>query len=304
MFRIISEKFDPSNAPIRPGSGAIVNEAIPFVEIGGPEGFVTSIAPPAPTKAATRPQPPVQAPPVAPIQSEAPKPAPVARPEYLSVQFHSSTVPAAAGSGIAAELVAHHEPNHSISAEYRQVRDEIRHQHRAIGPKVFFFTSARPESGTTTVLLNFAITLAAEPESKVVILDADFDSPTIARKLAAADHHGLTDVLGNSVPLAWAVQPTAIPRLHVVPTGTSELRPAAITDLPRIITQLKQSFDWVLIDAGRWGVMSDRDGVSSSADAVYAVTRSTDLERLEFTGLRSSISHAGGTLRGYITTRT
>ena len=292
MFRIISEKFDSSQGHVRSGSGLTVNEAIPFVEVGGPEGFVTSIAAPKPV---AKPQP---------IANVEAKPSPLTRPEYLSVQFHTSTSQSAISSDIAPELVAYHEPQHEISGEYRTLRDEILQQLNAIGPKVLHFTAARPESGTTTVLLNLAITLASNPEAKVVIIDADFDSPTLAKKLAAGDHHGLTDVLGNSVPLAWAVQPTAIPRLHVVPTGTAELRPAAVTDLPRILAQLKQSFDWVLIDAGRWGVKSDRDSVSANADAVYAVTRSTDLERLEFTGLKNSISHVGGTLRGYITTRT
>ena len=296
MFRIISEKFDASHGHTRSGSGTAVNDVIPFVEVGGPDGFTTSIA---------APKPVVRTQPVALVENKiVPSPNPLARPEYLSVRFHTSTVAPIVGSEIAPELVAYHEPHHEISGEYRTLRDEIRHQLNAIGPKVLLFTAARPESGTTTVLLNFAITLAAEPDAKVVIIDADFDSPTIAKKLVAADHHGLTDVLGNSVPLAWAVQPTTIPRVHVVPTGTAELRPAAITDLPRILAQLKQSFDWVLIDAGRWGVMSDRDGVSANADAVYAVTRSTDLERLEFTGLRNSVTHSGGTLRGYITTRT
>ncbi len=294
MFRVISEKFD--SAYSRSGSHPVVAEVVPFVEVGGPEGIVTSLHAPKPV---VRPQP------VAAVESKIQHSTPASsQPEYLSVQFHTTAQAPATGSDIALELVTHHEPGHAVSGEYRHVRNEIRQQLNSIGPKVLLFTAARPESGTTTVLLNLAITLAAEPDTKVVILDADFDAPTIARKLAAADHHGLSDVLGNSIPLAWSVQPTAIPRLHVVPTGTAELKPSAITDLPRILTQLKQSFDWVLIDGGRWGVKSDRDAVASHCDAVYAVTRSTDLERLEFAGLKNSISHTGGQLRGYITTRT
>ena len=231
MFRVISEKFD-RDRPARTGTGTVSNDAIPFVEVGGPDGFITSIA---------APKPVVRTQPIALVES---KPVPSILPDYLSVQFHTTTPTPVIGSDIAAELVAYHFPDHAISAEYRVLRDEIRQQHHTIGPKVFHFTCARPESGTTTVLLNYAITLALESDqTKVAIVDADFDSPTIAKKLAAADHHGLTEVLGNSVPLAWAVQPTTIPRLHVVPTGASELRPAAITDLPRILTQLKQSFD-------------------------------------------------------------
>jgi Mrp family chromosome partitioning ATPase len=286
MFRVISEKYEHGPSPVRTGPAAIASETIPFVEVGGPDGFITSIAAP---KAAPRPA----------VEAK-----PVEQPGYLSVQFHPGSAARTAGSDVAAELVAHHFPEHTISGEYRTLRDEIRQQLSEIGPKVLLFTAARPQSGTTTVLLNYAITLAAEsPESRVAVIDADFDHPQIAKKLGAADHHGLSDVLGNSVPLAWAVQPSAVSRLQVIPAGTSDMKPAAITDLPRILSQLKQSFDWILIDAGQWGKRPDRDGVSANVDAVYAVTRSTDLERTEFAGLRDRIAHSGGTLRGYITTR-
>lgn len=287
MFRVISEKYEHGASPARTGSAALTSEIIPFVEVGGPDGFITSIAAPKPV-----PRPAVEA-------------KPVEQPSYLSVQFHPGSAARTAGSDVAAELVAHHFPQHEISREYRTLRDEIRQQLNEIGPKVLLFTAARPQSGTTTVLLNYAITLAAESaESRVVVIDADFELPRIAKKLGATDHHGLSDVLGNSVPLAWAVQPTAVNRLQMIPAGTSEMKPAAITDLPRILSQLKQSFQWILIDAGQWGKRPDRDGVSAAVDAVYAVSRSTDLERTEFAGLRDRIAHSGGTLRGYITTRT
>ena len=300
MFRVISEKFEGGSAPTRAVPFSVPADVIPFVEVGGPEGLVTSVTPKAAPKPTLAPAvvPTVVAPTIV-----AKPPAVLA--EYLSVQFHAATHAPSAGSDVAAELVAFHRPDHAVSGEYRLLKDEIRQQLREIGPKVLFFTAARPESGTTTVLLNTAITLAAESEhTNVVIVDADFDSPAAAKRLAAAEHHGLSDVLGNAVPLAWAVQPTTIPRVHVVPTGASELKAAALTDLPRILSQLKQSFDWVLVDAGRWGQRPDRDGAATEADAVYAVTRSTDLERLEFTGLRNRVAHAGGTLRGYVTTRT
>ena len=74
-------------------------------------------------------------------------------------------------------------------------------------------------------------------------------------------------------------------------------------DLPKLVTQLRQWFDWVLVDGGVWGVVPERDGTCPSADAVYLVTREADVGRTEFTGLRGWVKELGGVLRGFVTTK-
>ena len=85
--------------------------------------------------------------------------------------------------------------------------------------------------------------------------------------------------------------------------GLGTLGGAIGHELPKLVSQLRQWFDWVLIDAGVWGVVPDRDATCPAADAVYLVTREADAERPEFTGLRTWVKQLGGPLRGYVTTR-
>jgi hypothetical protein len=132
----------------------------------------------------------------------------------------------------------------------------------------------------------------------------------VAAKLAVRPSPGLAEVLGHHLPLPWALQPTPVPSLQALAAGAGpETANAAATnaalarDLPRLVGQLRQWFDWVLIDAGVWGVSPDRDATCPAADAVYLVTREADAERPEFTGLRAWVKELGGTLRGYVTTR-
>lgn len=300
MFRILSDRHDTPMGGTSNGwlIADVGGSAVPFIEVGGPQGLVTSIAPPA---AGTATAAAVRTVAHDTVAATAKTPAH----DYLSVRFHHPHVEAPVpSSDVAREVVAFHHADHEISLEYRIVRDEIRHQHNEIGAKAITFVATKPHSGTTTVLLNLAATFAAEShEAKVIVVDADFDTPAGAKRLAAGEHHGLTDVLGQSVPLAWAIQPSGVPRVQVLSAGLSELKPAAATDLPRLITQLRQWFDWILIDGGRWGQRSDRDGVVAACDATYLVARADDLERIEFAQLRQGIAHAGGTLRGSITTR-
>ncbi len=310
MFRILTDNgpepsphADPTEQGNPPTMNAYSPDPVPFVEVGGPDGVVSSHQ-----GAGTRGQgpgktwpKPAEAGPRATV-SLAPAPAPLS--PVLSVAFHKMPqvglriVPA----GIAPEVVAYHHPDHPVSAEYRAVREEIRRQFDAPAQRTVLFTSGTPAAGTTTVALNVAVALAQDQAARVLVVDANADRPAVASRMGVADAPGLADVLAQSVPLAWAVQTTAVSGLHVLAGGVPTDRTAGQIphELPRLLAQLRQWFDWVLVDVGVWDQTFGRDATVGAGDAVYLVTRHTDLERMEFHSLRGAV---GPNLRGYITTR-
>jgi Mrp family chromosome partitioning ATPase len=297
----------------------------PFVEIGGPTGPVFSTAPPKPAPEAKvrtetgSPRAVLRLAVPAPIATGTGAPGTGApgtgtvtaeSTAYLSVRFHDAVARAIGrpATGPDPGLVALHFPDHPVSGEYRTLRDEIARQLPDATARALVFTAAVPEAGTTTVILNLGITLALAGQ-RVLVVDGNFTHPGVEAKLALRSAQGLAEVLVGQVPLPWALQPTVVPSLQALAAGavsdppTPETIASAIgRDLPKLIGQLRQWFDWVLIDAGVWGV-PERDATCSAADAVYLVTREADAERPEFTGLRTWVKQLGGALRGYITTR-
>jgi len=316
MFRIITEGQE--SAPAQGDRATALLDApqddVPFVEVGGPTGLITSIPKPL-TMPTSMPMPApvsVPVPPIAVPPKPAAIPAPVAEAplnagRILSVTFHR--LPQAGlrliATGVAADVITYHQPDHPVSAEYRVVRDEIRKQLEEMDNRITLFASASAASGTTTVLVNLATTLSQLPNSRVLLIDAHYDRPGIAARLGLPDSPGLAEVLGQSVPLPWALQPTPVTNLQVLTAGvpTDHTAENLGHELPKLLNQLRNWFDWVLVDAGVWPDFLGSETVASSADAVYLVTRQTDLERPEFTGMRPTIAAAGGHLRGYITTR-
>ncbi|OWK46924.1 tyrosine-protein kinase family protein [Fimbriiglobus ruber] len=311
MFRIITEGGqemlhppEPMNrvsAPVTVPTPA-PEPFVPYVEIGGPEGVVTSV-PKRATPTITRIDPPAPRP--KPKTEPEPIPTPDAR--VLSVAFHRVPKPGLRmiPAGIASEVVAYHRPEHPISGEYRAVRDEIRRQFEDPGARSLLFTAAATDAGTTTVLLNFAVALTQETGNKVLVVDANFVRPSVGRRLGVADAPGLAEVLSQTTPLAWAIQPTAVQSLHVLSAGAPAAYRAGVaaTEFPRLLTQMRQWFDWILVDAGVWSEMAGRDVVSTTTDAVYLVSRQADFERSEFANLRNAVTATSAVLRGYITTR-
>ncbi len=336
MFRIITE--GPAEAPSvgiarrpdtpQPESAAPMPpmspvqsyqpESVPFVEVGGPDGVVSSPrhqprpAPPLPRAAAPQPLSATPAPlgvmlthraPPAPARDESPA---------LSVAFHQLPRPSlrVIPSGVAPEIVAYHFPDHPVSAEYRAVRDEIRRQFDAPSQRTVMLTGGTPSAGTTTVTLNVAVALTQQPftgqPARVLVVDANPHRPAVAARLGVGDAPGLGDVLTQSVPLAWAVQTTPVPGLHVIAGGTpmshlDHADPSLLArELPRLLAQVRQWFDWVLVDTGVWDHTFGRDHAAAPGDAVYLVSRHADLERMEFHTPRGAV---GASLRGYITTR-
>ncbi len=307
MFRIITGGNEPLQAEPRSVESP---DEVPFVEVGGPEGIVSSVA-----------KPTVRLAPPPPILHAEPLPKPTltnldASPQpavlpmesrVLSVTFHRFPKQGmrVMDSGVAPEIVTYHFPDHPVSAEYRMVRDEILKQYDEPGPKVSLFTAASSIAGTTTVLLNFATTLAHDFGHRVLLLDANFHRPGIARRLSAAESPGLAEVLGQTLPLAWALQPTPLLNLHVLASGTptDATESTMLSDFPKLLTQLRQWFDWVVVDGGVWSQFPATDATTASCDGIYLVSRQTELERPDFTALRAEIMSNRGPVRGFIATR-
>ena len=299
MFRVITEAREP--AAVAP-----VADDVPFVEVGGPDGVMTSVMTPRPV-ARLAPQPAAVSDPT-PVPTRLPDPPrpapPPPDPRVLSVSFHHFPVPnlRLLPTGVAPELVTYHFPDHAVSGEYRAVVAEVKRPFADPGPRTLLFTAAVPVAGTSTVLLNVAVALAQEGGPRVLVVDANFVRPGAARRFGATDSPGLAEVLGQTVPLAWAVQPTPLTNLHVLAAGVLTAKPMA-ADLPKLLTQLRQWFDWVLVDCGVWTEFDHHAGTAPAADGVYLVTRQHDLDRPEFGALRGAVAADGGSLRGYVTTR-
>lgn len=293
--------------PAEPDVFVAADEA-PFIEIGGPTGPVLSSTLAAaegkrlsePSRAFPRIVPP---PPASPVVAHEPTAS-----SWLHVEFHDVLPqPPRPSEGLHPELVAYHFPEHPVSGEYRELRDAVRQQLAEATSRVLMFTAATAAAGTTTVVLNLAITLAQEGQ-RVLVVDGNWHAPGVAVKLGIRPAPGLAEVLHGQLPLPWALQPTVVPTLQALAAGlvaeADEIQQGELLhrDFSKLLTQLRQWFDWLLIDAGVWGVNPDRDATCQCADAVYLVTRADQTHRPEFTGLRAWVKQLGGALRGYVTT--
>ena len=82
-------------------------------------------------------------------------------------------------------------------------------------------TSSREGEGKTFVAINLAMSIAAEREKNVLLIDADLSAPSILERLGIRAERGLIDVLQDaSIDLADVLIRTNVEGLTVLPTGS------------------------------------------------------------------------------------
>ena len=81
-------------------------------------------------------------------------------------------------------------------------------------------TSSLPGEGKTFMSLNLALSIVAEKDTTVLLMDGDLVNPTMSRLLGVEDQLGLTDVLDGSVgDISEVILQTDIPELRFIPAG-------------------------------------------------------------------------------------
>lgn len=97
---------------------------------------------------------------------------------------------------------------------------DLRRQKAGAAAQRILISSPHPGEGKTYCALNLALSIAAEKESEVLLVDADFAKPSILSMLGLPGGPGLMDALmDDSVDVRDCVLGTDIPGLWVLPAG-------------------------------------------------------------------------------------
>jgi protein-tyrosine kinase len=81
-------------------------------------------------------------------------------------------------------------------------------------------TSALPAEGKTTTAINLAMSIAAEEDLRVLLVDADFIKPDALRQLGVKASKGLIDVLHDPrMDIADVMLRTDVEKLSLIPSG-------------------------------------------------------------------------------------
>jgi len=109
----------------------------------------------------------------------------------------------------------------ALSEEFRIVKRQLlRHAQDVPNGRTILICSAQPDDGKTFCAVNLALSLAAEKDVEVVLVDADVAKPEILSTLGLEGGPGLIDAIEDAdVDVEACLIRTDIPGLLVLPAG-------------------------------------------------------------------------------------
>ena len=115
-----------------------------------------------------------------------------------------------------------------INEEYREIKRKL--LANAFGPlaktlhnsNIIMVSSSRPSEGKTFTATNLAMSIAAEQDKTVLLVDADVLKPNVLNTLGLERRKGLMEYLTGEVEdISDVLYPTNIDKLKIIPAGKS-----------------------------------------------------------------------------------
>lgn len=253
------------------------DEEIPFIEVGPGRSMEAS-----PSVLAAAPSPPPAAKGVA-FRPSPPEPLP-RRPHF------------------APDVITHHQPEHPVSGQYRDLLDAVTPPVAAEGSAVLLLTPALPEADASGVLLNLAVTAARRGGRRVLVMDADVRRPTLAERLGLAPGPGFAELLAGAVTPEQAMQPTGQANLTALTAGgPAPAGPRLLVETPAsLLRRLRQCCGLVLVLAPHWDGRPDAAALAAACDVVYLVLPEGEAGSPQVDELLQAIPRRGVRLGGCI----
>lgn len=195
-----------------------------------------------------------------------------------------------------ADIVVHENKNNLMEEIFRSLRTNLQFllkQH----DKVIMFTSTTSGEGKTFIASNVAISFALLGK-KVVLVGLDIRKPRLAELFEINDHHhGITNLLVKD-EVNWSdVKEQIIPsgindKLDILMAGPVPPNPGELVtreSLEQTMEQLKEHYDYILIDTAPVGLVTDTLALGRISNATVYVCRADFTQKASF-GLINSLS--------------
>ncbi len=178
-----------------------------------------------------------------------------------------------------------------LAAKGSQKSEPVRHGERIL------ICSAHPNEGKTFCALNLALSIAAEKDNEVLLVDADFAKPSILSSLGLEGSKGLMDALADpQLPVENCIIHTDIPGLAILPAGdqtNADTEYLASSRTEQVLNRLTQN------NPNRIVIFDSPPALSASPASVLAthvgqVLMVVKADETTETALRDALSLMGG----------
>lgn len=200
------------------------------------------------------------------------------------------------------DLIAYSEPKSSAAEAYRTLRTNLQFSMLDKDSNIIAVTSCEPGEGKSTIICNLAISLA-QSGKKVLLVDCDLRKPIVHKKFGISNASGLTSLLLKESTIEEAIYKVDIPNLGLIPSGPVPPNPSEILGskkMSKVLDELRNYFDIILLDSPPVLVVSDLHVLASSIDGILLVATYGVTEKNAILRAKESIIKVGGKVLGVV----
>ncbi len=219
-----------------------------------------------------------------------------------------------------ARLVSHYKPTSPITEAFRNIKTNIKF---SLSRKIILITSAGPQEGKTTVLVNLGL-VSAQEGVKTLLVSSDLRRPNLAGSFGLDEKPGLSNIVMGTTTFKQALRNASdmmlgdidieellkhpgLDHLWILPSGPLPLNPTEILDskeIDGIIDSMRKEFDVIIFDSPPVLPVADASVLASKVDGVVLCYESGRTSRHALLRSKSQIESAGGNILGIVLNHT
>lgn len=163
----------------------------------------------------------------------------------------------------------------AVAEQFRALRTNL--QYLGDGScRVLMFTSSIGGEGKSFVSINLAASLAYS-DKRVLLIGLDLRKPTLHDRLMVPNKFGASNCLIGQGHYEEFIQNTGVhPKFDVLTSGPIPPNPSELLSngrLPVLLTELREKYDYILIDSPPYGLVTDSALIAEHVDATLYIVR-------------------------------
>lgn len=139
---------------------------------------------------------------------------------------------------------------------------------------------------------------------KVLLIDADMRRPRLAKIFDLANNDGLSNVLFEKIDIHSKIR--KVEGFHVLPSGPIPPNPAEMLSSDRmldVLTQLKNEYDYIIIDSPPVSYVTDGAVISSICDGTLLVVAAGQTDERMAISAKAQLSKVSANILGVVLTK-
>ena len=160
--------------------------------------------------------------------------------------------------------------NNNIKEAVDRLKDNILYYAVDGNKKVIQIESSISGEAKTTTNVNLAVSLGLSGK-KVVIIDLDFRKPRVHRAFKLSNENGISDYFLDKIDKKSLIKQTSYENVNIITRGAEIQNPSVILTsekMVNLINELRQDFDFILLDCPPVLMISDYIHIARLSDGV------------------------------------